>query len=126
MLIPDGGFKGNLGLSQLGREQQMEEPVGDDPYLAIETRHLHQVNATPQEPCDQSRDLDAENLRDGGTMSKRAERSETFEPEFRPLAAAHGGGNVDGGGPGLATGVLCRPRNRCARHGLAGAASTQP
>ena len=31
MLIPDAGFKGNLGLRQLGREQQMEEPVGDDP-----------------------------------------------------------------------------------------------
>ena len=47
-------------------------------------------------------------------MSKRAERSETLEPEFRALAAAHRGCNVDGGGSGLANGMLGRGRNLCA------------
>ena len=52
MLIPDAGFKGDLCLRQLRREQQMEEPVGGDPNLAVKTRHLHQIDATPQAPCE--------------------------------------------------------------------------
>ena len=58
-------------------------------------------------------------------MSKRAERSETLEPEFRPLAAAHGGHNVDGRGSGLADGMLGRRRNICAGDGLNGGTVTQ-
>src|ERR1700756_1156116 len=78
MLAPDAGLKGYLGLRQLGREPEMEQPVGGDPNLAINARHLHQVNATPQAPCKESRDLDAANLRDGGAVSERTERSETL------------------------------------------------
>src|SRR5438105_832322 len=58
-------------------------------------------------------------------MSERAERSETFEPEFRPLAAAHGGCNVDGGGSGLANGMLSRRRNLRTGDGLDAGAITQ-
>ena len=47
MLIPDAGFNSYFALRQLGREQQMKQPVCGDPGLAIETRHLHQINATP-------------------------------------------------------------------------------
>src|SRR5438132_5785429 len=58
-------------------------------------------------------------------MSKRAKRSETLELELRPLAATHGGRNVDGGGRGLANGMLGRGRNLCAGDGLAGPTVTQ-
>ena len=58
-------------------------------------------------------------------MSERAERSATLEPEFRALAAAYGGGNVDGGGSGLADGMLGRGRNLCAGDGPDGGAVTQ-
>src|SRR6266513_4791098 len=61
----------------------------------------------------------------GGAMSKRTERSAALEPEFRALAAAHGGSNVDGGGSGLADGMLGRGRNLCAGDGLDGGAVTQ-
>src|SRR5215469_2511761 len=96
----------------------MKEPVGGDPDLAIETRHLHQVNATPQKPCEQSGGLDAENLRDGGAVSERAECSKAFEPEFHPPAAAHGGCNIDRSGARLADGMLGRWRNLCAGDGF--------
>ena len=58
-------------------------------------------------------------------MSKRTERSATLEPEFRALAAAHGGSNVDGGGSGLADGMLGRGRNLSVGDGLDGGAVTQ-
>ena len=58
-------------------------------------------------------------------MSKRAERSETLEPEFRPLAAVQGGGNVDGGGCGLANSMLSRGRNLCAGDGFDAGTVTQ-
>ena len=58
-------------------------------------------------------------------MSKRAKRSETLELELRPLAATHGGRNVDGGGRGLANGMLGRGRNLCASDGLDGGTVTQ-
>src|SRR5262249_28751833 len=47
MLVADARLKGCPGLRQLRWEEQMEEPVGGDPGLAIEPRHLHQINATP-------------------------------------------------------------------------------
>jgi hypothetical protein len=53
-------------------------------------------------------------------MSERAKRSEALEPEFRPLAAAHGSSNVDGGGSGLANGMLGRGRNLSAGGGFDG------
>ena len=58
-------------------------------------------------------------------MSKRTECSETFEGEFLPRAAAHGGSNVDGGGSGLADGMLGRRRNLCVGDGLDGGTVTQ-
>src|ERR1700730_9095993 len=58
-------------------------------------------------------------------MSKRAERSATLEPEFRPLAAAHGGRNVDGGDSGLTYRMLGRGRNLCAGDGFDGSTVTQ-
>ena len=58
-------------------------------------------------------------------MSERTERSATLEPEFRAVAAVHGGSNVDGGGSGLADGVLGRGRNLCVGDGLDGGAVTQ-
>src|SRR6201997_3141081 len=58
-------------------------------------------------------------------MSERTERSAPLEPEFRALAAAHGGSNVDGGGSGLADGMLGRRRNLCVGDGLDGGTVTQ-
>src|ERR1700731_461300 len=58
-------------------------------------------------------------------MSKRTERSPTLEPEFRALAAVHGGANVDGGGSGLADGMQGRGRNLCVGDGPDGGAVTQ-
>src|SRR5690242_4878320 len=58
-------------------------------------------------------------------MSKRTERSATLEPEFRALAAAHDGSNVDGGGSGLADGMLGRGRNLCVGDGFDGGTVTQ-
>src|SRR5271168_5379669 len=58
-------------------------------------------------------------------MSERTERSETFEPEFRPLAAAHGGRNIDSRGSGLAYGMLGRRRSLCTGDGLDAGAITQ-
>src|SRR5215469_832319 len=71
------------------------------------------------------RDFDAENLRDGGSMSKRTQRSEALEPEFRPLAATYSGRNIDGGDSGFANGMLGRRRNCCAGDGLDRGAVTQ-
>src|SRR6516165_3828666 len=96
----------------------MKQPVGGDPDLAIETGHLHQVNATPQKPCQQSRELNAKNLRDGGAVSERAECSKAFEPEFRPPAAAHGGGNINRSGDSLTDRVLGRRWNLCPGNSL--------
>lgn len=58
-------------------------------------------------------------------MSEGAERSETFEPEFRLLSAAHGGRNVDGGGSGLANGMVGRRRSLRTGDGLDAGAITQ-
>src|SRR6266478_3182670 len=85
MLLPNAGFKSDLGLCQLGWKQCMKQPVCGDPDLAIETGHLHQVNATPQQPRVKSGELETENLRHGSTMTKRAERSEPFELNFARL-----------------------------------------
>jgi hypothetical protein len=58
-------------------------------------------------------------------MPKRAERSEPFELEFRSSAAPHGSRNIDGGGSGLANGMLGRRRHRCTCHRLDGGAVTE-
>ena len=58
-------------------------------------------------------------------MSKRTQRSEALEPELRPLAATHGGRDIDGGDIGLANGMLGRRRNYCAGDGLDRSAVTQ-
>src|ERR1700741_3516532 len=58
-------------------------------------------------------------------MSKRTERCAPLEPELRALAAAHGSSNVDGGGSGLADGMLGRGRNLCTGDGLDAGAVTQ-
>src|SRR5215467_13051269 len=58
-------------------------------------------------------------------MSKRTQRSEALEPEPRPLAATHGGRDIDGGDIGLANGMLGRRRNYCAGDGLDRSAVTQ-
>src|SRR6516162_11904836 len=58
-------------------------------------------------------------------MSKRTQRSEALESEFRPPAAAHGGRNIDGGSSGLANGMLGRRRYLCAGDGLDRGAVTQ-
>src|ERR1700761_7759357 len=79
MLLPDVRFDGDCDLRQLGWKQQMKKPVRGYTDLAIETRHLHQVDAAPHQPCQQSRDPDAEHLCDGSAMPKRAEGTETFE-----------------------------------------------
>src|SRR5260370_11456416 len=113
MLLPNAGFKSDLGLRQLGRKQCMKQPVCGDPDLAIETRHLHQINATPQQPRVNSAELEAENLRHRSAMPKRAECSEPFELEFRASAALHGRRNIDGGGGRLANGMLGGRRDRC-------------
>src|SRR5215831_14050522 len=58
-------------------------------------------------------------------MSKRAKSTEALELEFRPLAATHGGRNIDGGDSGFANGMLGRRRNYCAGDGLDRSAVTQ-
>src|ERR1700740_2307317 len=58
-------------------------------------------------------------------MSERADRTVTLESEFRALAAAYGGGNVDGGGSGLADGMLGRGWNLCASDGCDAGTITQ-
>ena len=58
-------------------------------------------------------------------MSKRAEGAETLEREFRPLAAAYGGCDVDGRSSGLADGMLGGGRNFGAGHSLDGSAVAQ-
>src|SRR6516164_1168570 len=125
MLLPNAGFKSDLGLRQLGWKQCMKEPICGDPDLAIETRHLHQVNATPQQPRVKSRQLETENLRHSSAMPKRAERSEAFELEFRSSAAAHGSRNIDGGGSRLANGMLGGRGHRRTCHRLDRSAVTE-
>ena len=118
VLIANATFSGEPGLRQLGREQQVEEPVAGDPDLAIEPRHLSQVNGAPEQPRGESRDLGAEDLRDRGASPKRADRSQALKAKFCAPPAAHGGGNVDGRGVSLADGMLRRRRNSCARDRL--------
>src|SRR5215467_3251872 len=58
-------------------------------------------------------------------MTKRAERSEPFELEFRSSAAPHDSRNIDGGGGGLANGMLGGRRHRCTCHRLDRGAVTE-
>src|SRR6516165_5452862 len=125
MLLPNAGFKSDLGLRQLWWKQCMKQPVCGDPDLAIETRHLHQVNAAPQQPGVKSGELETENLRDSSAVPNRAERSQPFELEFCLSAAPHGSRNIDGGGSGLANGMLGGWRHRCTCHRLDRGAVTE-
>jgi hypothetical protein len=102
MLLPNAGFNSDLGLRQLRRKQCVKEPVGSNPDLTIETRHLHQVSGTPQQPGVKSGEFETKNLRHSSAMPKRAERSEPFELEFRSSAAPHGSRDIDGGGDAAA------------------------
>src|SRR5262245_56670906 len=77
-LVLDAGFECDFSLSQLGRKDHVQEPVCHDSYFSVQAGHLHQVDAAPQEPCGEARDLDAENLGHGGAVSQRAKRAETF------------------------------------------------
>src|SRR5258708_1582189 len=118
MLMSDAGFGCDFGLRQLGGEQQAQQPVGGDPDLAIPSGHLHQVDATPEEPGSQTGQLDPKDLGDGRPVAQRTHGSKAFEGELIPLSASNTGSDVDGRGSGLPDGVLRGRWNSCACHGL--------
>ena len=53
------------------------------------SRHLHQVNAPPQEPCEEAGDLDAENLRDCGTVPSEPSVPRPSKANCRAITASN-------------------------------------
>ena len=96
----------------------MQRPIGCDARLAIQSGHLHQINAAPQNPGDQAGQLHAQDLGHRCAMAERSERSQAFECELRALASADGGGDIGGGRGGFPNRVLRGGRRFFAGNGF--------
>src|SRR6266851_5367655 len=69
------------GLSDIARKRQLDEPIRDDTHLALQARQLAQVDATPQQPGEESRKAQALDLGARRVMTHDTQRSECIEME---------------------------------------------
>ena len=76
----------------------MERPIRRDARLAIDAGHLHQIDAAPQNPRDQTGELDAQYLRHCRAMAQRSQCSQAFKRKLRALASSNRGGDIGRGG----------------------------
>src|SRR3989442_9229804 len=101
-----------LELDDVGRKQQVQEPIRRHPHLAVEPRHLHQVDRAPQQPGEEARELDPEHFGDGRPVPESGELAERLERE-RPFGfAPQGRDEIPRHAPGLSDPVLSRRRTR--------------
>src|SRR5438876_278367 len=101
-----------LELDDVGRKQQVQEPIRRYPQLAVEPGHLHQVDHAPQQPGEEARELDPEHLGDGRPVPESGELAERLERE-RPFGfAPQGRDEIPRQAPGLSDRVLSRRRTR--------------
>src|SRR6266566_7138800 len=101
-----------LELDDVGRQQQVECPIRRHAELPVEAGKLHEVHGAPEPPRQEPGDLQAENLRDGRSVSERAHLAERVEREGLARRASDRGGDVRGEALRLANRVLSRRRAR--------------
>src|SRR4029077_323077 len=88
-------------------KKSVENPVGDQAQLTIQTWKLRDVNAAPKQPGKEPFKMEPENFRHGRAPAEGAKFPKSCKSEVRFLCAAHRGHNVLGTSLGLAEGMLC-------------------
>jgi hypothetical protein len=95
---------GDIGAdaTEIPRENQQPRPVEADLEAARERRQFEEVNAAPDEPRKETRELEAEHLGHGAVAADRAELAEDLEREGPRRLAREGADDVVGALPALA------------------------
>ena len=64
MFAMDGFFVKESQLGDVAWQKSVQEPVRDQPHLAVESGKFSDVNAAPEHPGDKSREMNAKHLGD--------------------------------------------------------------
>ena len=107
MLPVDGLILKQSQLRDVPWKKSVENPVGDQAQLTIQTWKLRDVNATPKQPGKEPFKMETETFRHGRAPAEGAKFPKSCKSEVRFLCAAHRGHNVLGTSLGLAEGMLC-------------------
>src|SRR4029078_1599417 len=94
VLLRDAHRRVEFQLHQLCRQQQIERPRRSDLEAAAPARQLHQVDGSPDPPGEESRKLDAENLRHRRAVAERTHLAKLVKRESLLGAAANVGEDI--------------------------------
>src|SRR5271156_1398937 len=96
-----------LKLDEVLRENKIQGPGECDANLFFQARKFAQIDRSPEPPGKKSRERDAEDFGDTGTMADGSEKANGFEAEWPFCCAADCRNKIGGGSLGLADRVLC-------------------